>query len=54
VRGRGFRCGFPADAGQYGVVILQGPDEPGWRLVDWREEIAGDLPATGLTDAGGR
>jgi broad specificity phosphatase PhoE len=37
-----------------GVVIVEGPANAGWWLVDWREEIADDLPATGLTDAGGR
>lgn len=37
-----------------GVVVVEGPGRAGWRLVDWRAEIADDLPATGLTDAGGR
>ncbi len=37
-----------------GAAIVEGSTCTGWQLIDWIEETVGDLPATGLTDAGGR
>jgi broad specificity phosphatase PhoE len=37
-----------------GVAVVEGSAHGGWQLTDWLEEIVDDVPATGLTDAGGR
>jgi broad specificity phosphatase PhoE len=37
-----------------GVAVVEGSADGGWQLIDWLEEIVDDVPATGLTDAGGR
>jgi hypothetical protein len=35
------------------MLIVEAMPGGGWRLAGWHEEVAEDLPATGLTDAGG-
>jgi probable phosphoglycerate mutase len=36
-----------------GAALVEGSTDAGWRLAGWIEELVDDLPATGLSDAGG-